>query len=310
MKWVDAFETQLDALKLVDQFIDMATPEVIREMKSWRVDRKLLEAASPFAWSADVIKAVLEAGKSIPLDTELNVWNLTTSVAWWYFEEPLPFQTVHEEHLGVRALCFGCLPRKEPGTFGLPVCCWIDEDNLQLAARYKSRVMPSQTFEWSSEHLTLGGLLEETLKEHRKIYGPGGHHHHDPQVGERAFMEATEGCARFILAGLAWLNQKVVAQTHEHIERHRGKEFARLTLRERPTSIKVVQLRRVERAPSEGEGAGREYSCQWIVGGHWRNQAYGHKMAERRLTWINPYIKGPDDKPLKVAPATVYEVSR
>lgn len=31
---------------------------------------------------------------------------------------------------------------------------------------------------------------------------------------------------------------------------------------------------------------------QWMVRGHWRNQPYGHERQERKLIWIEPYIKG------------------
>lgn len=31
---------------------------------------------------------------------------------------------------------------------------------------------------------------------------------------------------------------------------------------------------------------------QWVVRGHWRNQAHGKEFKERKLIWIQPYIKG------------------
>lgn len=39
----------------------------------------------------------------------------------------------------------------------------------------------------------------------------------------------------------------------------------------------------------------REYRGQWIVRGHWRNQAYGKGLSKRKLIWIEPYIKGVGD---------------
>lgn len=43
-----------------------------------------------------------------------------------------------------------------------------------------------------------------------------------------------------------------------------------------------------------GGGDGREYSCRWLVRGHWR------KLASGKLTWVKPYVKGPEDKPLRI----------
>lgn len=39
---------------------------------------------------------------------------------------------------------------------------------------------------------------------------------------------------------------------------------------------------------------GRKLAVQYVVRGHWRWQAYGRARADRRLTWIQPYWKGPE----------------
>lgn len=48
--------------------------------------------------------------------------------------------------------------------------------------------------------------------------------------------------------------------------------------------------------------SGRIHSVQWLVRGHWRNQACGHGLLERRPTWIEPYWKGPEDAPINMRP--------
>ncbi|OHY73652.1 hypothetical protein BCV52_26135 [Priestia aryabhattai] len=43
----------------------------------------------------------------------------------------------------------------------------------------------------------------------------------------------------------------------------------------------------------ENEGSGvKQYKGQWIVRGHWRNQPYGEALSQRKLIWIEPYVKG------------------
>ncbi|KAA8825101.1 hypothetical protein [Bifidobacterium myosotis] len=46
-------------------------------------------------------------------------------------------------------------------------------------------------------------------------------------------------------------------------------------------------------------GARREWSHRWSVRGHWTNQAYGPGRTLRRRIWIDEYVKGPKNKPLK-----------
>ncbi len=39
----------------------------------------------------------------------------------------------------------------------------------------------------------------------------------------------------------------------------------------------------------------RKLTCQFPVRGHWRNQACGAAMADRRLIWVSPFWKGPQE---------------
>lgn len=41
-------------------------------------------------------------------------------------------------------------------------------------------------------------------------------------------------------------------------------------------------------------------TVQFLVRGHWRQQACGPKFSDRRATWIEPYWKGPEDAPIPV----------
>ena len=51
----------------------------------------------------------------------------------------------------------------------------------------------------------------------------------------------------------------------------------------------------------------RELSVQFLVRGHWRNQACGPGHTERRMTWIEPYWKGPEEAPINRRPHIVGE---
>lgn len=85
------------------------------------------------------------------------------------------------------------------------------------------------------------------------------------------------------------------------------KRLKRLISKKLPTSTQVIQLRRKYYNSNEKSGTGQpiEYSHRWFVTGHWRWQPYKNqetKETEHKRIWIHPYIKGPDDKPLKTSP--------
>ncbi|MEV0759504.1 hypothetical protein [Nocardia sp. NPDC050435] len=60
------------------------------------------------------------------------------------------------------------------------------------------------------------------------------------------------------------------------------------------------------RALNEDERPAREYTHRWWVGkaegGFWRQQACGPRHSQRKPLWIQPFVKGPKDKPLLKSP--------
>jgi hypothetical protein len=50
------------------------------------------------------------------------------------------------------------------------------------------------------------------------------------------------------------------------------------------------------------KGRGGLQSVQYVVRGHWKNQAHGSGRAERKFIHIEPYWRGPEDAPIAVRP--------
>lgn len=71
--------------------------------------------------------------------------------------------------------------------------------------------------------------------------------------------------------------------------------------RARPRMVSVVDLHPDRGSPhdvsSDAHPETRVYHHRWWVDGHWRQQACGRDLKERRPTWIAPHVKGPADKP-------------
>lgn len=103
---------------------------------------------------------------------------------------------------------------------------------------------------------------------------------------------------RTILAAWAIMQQPRLAQVSaQPLSRGARRRMERLDL---PTdATRVVTLRKQAGQPAETEPAlvRREWLHQWIVNGHPRRQWYPSEGVHRSI-WIEPYRKGPPDKPL------------
>jgi hypothetical protein len=272
--------------------------------KGWMNDARMLRTAASFAWSREVTSATLQASRSIPLDTPL-VFNASESCMWWHFEEPLPFRVI-DQYFGIKAILFG------RGSYqGYSISAWLSGAKEEIGYD----IIPSQTFGWDLDE-TLGELLIRCRNQHREIYDHTTGKFKDVKTylsgqAEDYFMQSAEGIARFILAGLAWINQKIVASDEAHVERHRRKEFTRVI--GRVPELRIVHLRRTEQTHHEGPASDdpkRAYSCRFQVDGHWRNQPVGAGRMQRRLTFVTPYVKGPETMPFRASPKKAYVVER
>lgn len=64
----------------------------------------------------------------------------------------------------------------------------------------------------------------------------------------------------------------------------------------------VVRLRRSRHGEPEGGHRAVDWSCSWLVRGHWRKAPHGGTYKDgRSRTWIKPHIKGPDGAPLRAS---------
>ena len=302
-----AMETLLEAYVTLDQVIKL--DRGIAREHGFLIDKALLKTACPFMWARETTRAVFEASKSIPYDTTFNKWNLDTPSVWWWFEEPIPIQTLEregDELIGVRALSFGWVDHNN--SVALACSSWCDDTSDSPRT-----LTPSQTWCWNQND-TLQNLLVSAREGYLRLYGPGAIFAHKANIGVEKFMIATEVLSRFVLAGLAWIGQKILVDESGHIERHRRKDLNR-RLNSNISDVRIISLRKTIRAKTNEpvtieESSKVDWAGRWVVGGHFRNQACGLNHSERKLTWVSPYVKGPDDKPFLPSKRKVYKVAR
>lgn len=88
-----------------------------------------------------------------------------------------------------------------------------------------------------------------------------------------------------------WRLAAAFAPTREHPTRatRRAAKRAHLDVH----GVTVIRIRRLEHAPAAEPGS-VDWTCRWIVRGHWR------RLADGRQTYVKPYVKGPEGLPLRV----------
>lgn len=117
--------------------------------------------------------------------------------------------------------------------------------------------------------------------------------------------------ARYLAACMAFLNQRILVSPGRRAERHAVKRLERDGWTHEPL-IRVVELRRRAHHSYQFRNADPAmiaWTHQWVVSGHWREQPYPSKNITQPI-WIMPYVKGPEDKPLKAPRAKVFAVVR
>lgn len=112
-----------------------------------------------------------------------------------------------------------------------------------------------------------------------------------------AWIKSAQKLVLFFLAGSLWIQQKVLVYNPGTMTRHARKRAERVQI---VPKVNVVELRRREYAYPPGTEGHKdvEWSCSWLVRGHWRNQFYP-STGDHKPIWIDPFVKGDPDKPFK-----------
>jgi hypothetical protein len=111
---------------------------------------------------------------------------------------------------------------------------------------------------------------------------------------------------RWFIAYCKLMGQELVATQDEELDRRTRRRAKHHGI---PDRVIVVMLRR------KGHSAKGETFVEWayqtIVKGHWKRQPYKNEKGEwdHKHIYINPYLRGPEDKPLHVTDK-VYKLGR
>lgn len=142
------------------------------------------------------------------------------------------------------------------------------------------------------------------------------------QNDESAYLPSEEEVWRheiqYVYALMSLMSQRVALRQNVPLNRPQRRHWEREG-KVAPDHVKVILLRRAqERAKPTDEPQAVDWSCQWDVVGHNRNQyratcpdcSARAKACGRHVVWIEPYVKGPPDKPFKNDQRVVFVADR
>ncbi len=250
--------------------------------------KAILKCAAPYYWAPEICKLIEATSDSIPAYS-LRQEDLPTPYGFCWFPEgmTLPGPAQPDDH--VTRMPFVIWANRFDGG-GLHII-------LGQSVNYRPSGLPGTIAVWDFGQ-TIDDVIEGIPK--MKENGPDG-------ITPEMMTARTIKQLRIVAAALAFMNQRILKTTPERPARTTRKRAARIW--ESEPIIRVVHLRRVAQSGQPSDGRDVEWSCQWVVSGHWREQFYP-STKEHRPLWILPYIKGPEDKPLKVSAQRVFAVER
>jgi hypothetical protein len=268
--------------------------------------RQFTEHADPYFISGEIAEFLGSTASKLPSLHADPRWVMATEdqlgagFAWLATPIALPRFTAHggeivSPHLVALAWGAGLRPNStHDDDFAICVVPWVLVNDATRPRR--DVVVPWAVYEWRPTETQQEAAARERPTE--------GDYARTPEQQAIALV-----CLNLLGSLLLFMDQRVFVAPRETCERHARRRLERDGWHGRPL-VRVVQLRRVERlAKKDSESRERDYHCQWLVRGHWRQQFYPSKHTNQPI-WITPYVKGPDDKPLKPPRATVFAVVR
>lgn len=279
----------------------------------WEAYRRALATTDVFAITLPFCRLIEHARTAIPAEMQFDARWLQTRAGWCWLAEPSPLPPVvgapAAVEVGLRAFAWtpcppgstiyrgdGSVYEAVPGDYQL---CFFCEPLSR--PDWRRGFLP-----WSYPVLRDGVRLGERIAEFEAIseraraMGAGEYVSDAPTAGHELAWTFT---ALYLMA------QRLTISVHAPLDRHarHRAERERLPVLE---SIKVVTLRRLEadqrRDPT---GDALDWHWQWEVRGHWRNQWYPSEGVHKPA-FIEAYIKGPPDKPLKPSAGKLFVATR
>lgn len=248
----------------------------------------ILPKAVTYFWSPEMMSSVMEASRHYPLDAVLLPERLRDEYFWYWCDKPFLHMSAPKDD-GTSSLApINGIAAGIDGTTGKPHLRVVGFQRLP-----DRRVISLMADSWLfGEKPGLRQYSDDWLSRHGVS--------DQENVPSRMFQ--------FVLSAQQWLAQRILRTTEAQLERSARRRATRAL--EIAPKVSVIALRAYESSSSPRIGQRQvDWSHRWVVSGHWRKQYYP-STGENVPTWIDPYVKGPEDKPLVIGGARVFDVTR
>lgn len=247
-----------------------------------RLLTKIMTEGYTFVMNDKFCDLVSGASATIPAVAKFELSWLGTPTGFMYLEKPLlfPAKKVREVTVSeIHAIGWNVVADI------VYLWCLID------GARCNQNV--SGLLPWSCTPLIEGTPLSEAIVQDHNI---------------RYLSSDATNEVRWLYTAFYIMAQKIAAVTEYRAPRYARRQAEREGLKP-PAPYRVVTLRRLENKKSGPNHTVVDWQWQWVVGWHWRNQ-YFPSTGEHKPVLIAPYVKGPEEKPLKPVTHTLYVAER
>lgn len=267
---------------------------VLNGTRHWSNEIKILERAQPFLWTRQTTAAVLAAAPAFHLpDITCHREVLFCDFGFCWFEEA-PFEIQMRENGSdrIQGLSWAYVRERQSQVAMITVTAYgLSEGGLPKPVTWASVSAGRRFNEFGAPSDATSASAAEFDRWQRQC----------------------EELVRFVVCAGVFLRQKLASVEEVRAERHARKRIAAAGWAGEPT-VSVVHLREREKSPKTSGDANdpenaRTYQYQWIVQAHTRQQWYP-SLGTHLPILIGPYIKGPEDKPLKPRSTPIFLVDR
>lgn len=118
----------------------------------------------------------------------------------------------------------------------------------------------------------------------------------------------------FIIAANTFMRQKLLDVQEEPLDRYARKRLEKQVIQRPGARLPLVhsvhlRQRQAPKSTPSSDSKPVDWQVQWSVRGHVRQQWFP-SLNEHLPRYIHPYLKGPEDKPMKPRATPIYEVTR
>lgn len=303
--YLDALETRLHWLQWAMQ--QTVSPWAGVPLDVLRQYKEMLLTGETFYMAAPFCDLVTHAAKTIPDGTGFeHAWLIQPS-GWLYLDTPFippPLIGFPDTPVPIRAIAWMPRPAGTPvyshGAGSTVTTLTIQATQFLCYHDAHGKFTP-----WSYFLIGQGAPLRPTIETYEARARSEGKT--AAEYIEEFKYDRHE--IRWIYAAMYLMNQRLAVNSQQQPNRALRRRWDREGDQRLAPVVRVVTLRRLAQEQQRTGISDVDWQCQWHVRGHWRNQWYASEQTHRPK-FIEAYIKGPADKPLKDVTHTVFIAKR